>query len=151
MSGLRIDHDAWIMVGDSEKALIMRNEGDEVYPNFEVVDVLHHDNPPTHEQGADRPGRTQASVGTAASAMDETNRHKLEKHRFAKEIAQALYEAAHDGAFSQLIVVAPPVTLGDLRKEFHPEVIDKVVAEIAKSLTALPPNEIEQALTSRPH
>ncbi|MEP7210469.1 MAG: host attachment family protein [Alphaproteobacteria bacterium] len=151
MSGLRISHDAWIMVGDGEKALILRNEGDEVYPNLKMVDVLHHDNPPTHEQVTDRPGRTHASVGPGSSALDETNWHRLEKHRFAKEIAKALYAAAHDGAFSQLIVVAPPVTLGDLRKEMHPEVVQKVVAEIAKSLTSLPPGDIERALTSKPH
>jgi protein required for attachment to host cells len=139
------------MVGDGEKALIFRNEGDALYPHLETVNVLHHANPPTHEQGADRPGRTRSSVGAAASAMEETDWHKLEKHRFAREIAGALYTAAHEGAFSKLIVVAPPVTLGDLRKELHPEVIERVVAEVAKTLTSMPPDEIERALTSKPH
>ena len=151
MSGLKIDHDAWVMVGDGEKALILRNEGDALYPNLETVDVLRHDNPPTHEQGTDRPGRTHSSAGPGSNALDETNWHKLEKHRFAKEIARALYIAAHEGAFSKLIVVAPPVTLGDLRKELHPEVVERVVAEVAKTLTSMPPDEIERALTSRPH
>jgi protein required for attachment to host cells len=151
MSGLKIDHAAWVMVGDGQKALFLRNEGDEVYPNLEVVNVLTHDNPSTHDQGTDRPGRTHSSVGPSSNALDETNWHKLEKHRFAREIAQALYVAAHDGAFSQLIVVAPPATLGDLRKEMHPEVVSRVVAEVAKSLTSMPPHEIEHILTSAVH
>jgi protein required for attachment to host cells len=31
--------------------------------------------------------------------MQETNWHKLEKHRFAKEIADTLYQAAHKGRY----------------------------------------------------
>ena len=39
---------------DREKALFFRNEGDALYPNLEVVDVLKHENPSTREQGSDR-------------------------------------------------------------------------------------------------
>src|SRR5262245_41559922 len=104
MSGLMIDHGAWVMVGDGEKALFFRNEGDARFPNLEVVDILEHENPKTHEQGTDRPGRAFSSVGTQRSALDETNWHKLEKHRFAKEIAEALYSAAHSGRYSKLVL-----------------------------------------------
>ena len=147
MTGVTIDHNAWVMVGDGEKALFFRNEGDAAYPNLEVVNVLSHDNPRTSEQGTDRPGRSHASVGTARSAMQETNWHKLEKHRFAVEIADSLYKSAHRGDYSQLIIVAPPMTMGDLRKAFHKEVSQRVVAEVSKNLTNIPPHEIERVLT----
>ena len=147
MSGLMIDHGAWVMVGDGEKALFFRNEGDAHYPNLEVVDILEHENPKTHEQGTDRPGRAFASVGMQRSALDETNWHKLEKHRFAKEIAEALYSAAHRGRYSKLVLAAPPMTMGDLRKALHKEVSDKVVAEVSKDLTNMPKDEIERVLT----
>ncbi len=146
MSGVMIDHDAWVMVGDGQKALFFRNEGDSTYPNLEIVDVLHHDNPRTGEQGSDRPGRTHSSVGAARSAMQETNWHKLEKHRFAKDIANALYSAAHSGRYDKLVIAAPPMIMGDLRKAMHKEVSDKVVAEVSKDLTNLPPHEIEKIL-----
>jgi len=150
MSGLRIEHNAWVVVGDGEKALFFRNEGDGVHPNLVVVDVLEHENPSTHEQGTDRPGRAFSSVGTRRSALDDTDWHKLEKHRFAKEIADALYTAAHRGRYSKLVIAAPPVTMGDIRKALHKEVSDKVVAEISKDLTKMPKDEIERALTG-PH
>ena len=150
MSGLSIDHGAWVMVGDGEKALFFRNEGDGLYPNLEVVDAWETDNPSTHEQGTDRPGRAFSSVGARRSAMDQTDWHRLEKHRFAKEIADALYTAAHRGRYSKLIIAAPPMTLGDIRKALHKEVSDKVVAEISKDLTNLPKDEIERVLTG-PH
>lgn len=143
-----IAHDAWVMVGDGEKALFFRNEGDETYPNLEVVDVMEQDNPKSSEQGTDRPGRAFSSIGSRRSAMQETNWHKLEKHRFAAEIAAKLYAAAHAGRFTRLIIVAPPMTLGDLRREMHVEVKQKIVAEFHKNLTNTPPHEIESILTA---
>lgn len=146
MTAVSIDHAAWVMVGDGEKALFFRNEGDATYPNLEVVDVLEQDNPKTSDQGTDRPGRSFASVGARRSAMQETNWHKLEKHRFAKEIADLLYSAAHRGQYSKLVIAAPPMIMGDLRKALHKEVSDKVVAEVSKDLTNLPAHEIERIL-----
>jgi len=148
MSGISIEHDAWVMVGDGEKALFFRNEGDAADLNLELIEVLNHANPSTHDQGADRPGRTHSSLGARRSALDETNWHQFEKHLFAKEIADALYTAAHQGLYSKLIVVAPPQTIGDLRKQMHIEVSDKLVGEIAKTLTNIPARDIERALTS---
>ena len=146
MAGVSIDHNTWVMVGDGEKALFFRNEGDATYPNLEVVDVLEQENPKTGDQGTDRPGRAFASIGRRRSAMQETNWHKPEKHRFAKEIADTLYSAAHRGQYSKLVIAAPPMITGDLRKAFHKEVSDKVVAEVSKDLTNLPAHDIERIL-----
>lgn len=150
MSGVTIDHDAWVMVGDGEKALFLRNEGDATHPNLEVMDVMEQDNPRTSEQGTDRPGRAFSSMGSRRSAMQETNWHKLEKHRFAKEIADTLYTAAHKGQYSKLVIAAPPMIMGDIRKALHKEVSDKVVAEVSKDLTNMPAHEIERVLMGRP-
>lgn len=148
MSGLRMDHGLWVMVGDGEKALFLRNEGDAEYPNLQVVDAWNHENPRTSEQGRDRPGRTFSSTSNRRSAMQETDWHRLDKHLFAGKIADALYASAHRGAYSQIAIVAPPVILGELRKSLHKEVADKVVAEIAKDFTHMPSHEIEKALAN---
>jgi protein required for attachment to host cells len=105
---------------------------------------MQQDNPRTSEQGTDRPGRAFASTGMHRSAMQETNWHKLEKHRFAKEIADVLYTAAHRGDYSQLVIAALPMIMGDLRKAMHKEVSDKVVAEISKD-HHMPHDAIERA------
>lgn len=149
MSGVRIGHDAWVLVGDGEKALVFRNEGDADYPNLQVVRILEHENPATREQGADAPGRYNDGMGPHRSSVENTDWHRLEKHRFAKEIADALYKAAHAGRYSQLIVAAPPVTLGDLRKVYHKEVANRIVAEIDKTLTGHPPDQIEKILSTK--
>ncbi|MCW5696244.1 MAG: host attachment protein [Bauldia sp.] len=146
MNNVRIPHDAWVLVGDGRKALILRNEGDEVHPNLKVESLFEQENPATHVQGADRPGRTNDALGNR-SAMEQTDWHRLEEDRFAKEVADRLYSLAHAGRFEALVVVAPPRTLGELRQTLHPEVTKRVVAEVDKDLTGHPVYEIEKVLT----
>ena len=149
---------AWVMIGDGEKALFLENKGDAVYPNLEVIREVEHANPPTREQGRDGPGRLHdgpsARAGQTAgmqtphrSATEETDWHRLEKERFAGEIAARLYKAAHRGRFQKLIIAAPPKILGELRKEFHKEVSSRIILEMPKELTNRPVDEIEKALS----
>ena len=149
MSGIRIAHDAWVLVGDGEKALFFRNEGDGLYPNLKVIRVLEQENPADRHQAADAPGRMSDGPGPHSSAMENTDWHVLEKTRFAKTLAEALYKAAHKNKFKHLVLVAPPAILGTLRKALHPEVASRVTAEFDKTLTKHSVPEIEKILTSR--
>ncbi|MBL0934805.1 MAG: host attachment protein [Rhizobiaceae bacterium] len=146
MTILKIEHDAWIVVADGEKALFLRNEGDATYPNLQVFRQMHDDNPATRDQGTDRPGRMPNIGGNHRSAVEETDWHRIEKERFATEIADRLYKLAHRDQFKKLIVVAPPAVLGDMRKEFHKEVSDRIIAEVPKTLTNHPVDQIEKHL-----
>ena len=148
MPGIKLAHDAWVVVADGEKALFLRNEGDVKYPNLEVFRQIREDNPPTHDQGADRPGRLNDGPGAHRSAVQETDWHRIEKERFAKEIAERLYKAAHRGDFKQLVIVAPPLVIGEMRKELHKEVEDRVVGEVSKTLTNHSIDDIEKILTA---
>lgn len=152
MKDVKVANGAWVFVGDGEKALLMRNAGDEVHPNLVVERLFEHDNPPTREQGTDRPGRHKDAPGPATSqrsAFEEVDWHRLEKSRFAREVADSLYRLAHKGRFDRLLVVAPPHTLGDLRSSLHDEVKQRIVGEINKSLTHCPVWEIERMLARR--
>ncbi|MEX6506268.1 host attachment family protein [Jiella sp. M17.18] len=149
MAALRIDNHTWILVADGEKALFLENAGDATLPNFQVRRVEEHDNPPDREQGADRPGRmSDDTTGSHRSAVADTDWHVIEKDRFAKEIADILYKMAHRGRFERIVIVAPPHILGDLRQEIHKEVADKVVGEVAKTLTNHPVDKIETLLAA---
>jgi protein required for attachment to host cells len=87
-----IPHGAFVFVGDGRKALSLRNEGDEKFANFVTERVLvDQENPPTHEQGTDEPGRGFARANTSRrSAMEPTDWHKIEEHRFAQRVSAAL-------------------------------------------------------------
>ena len=48
--------------------------------------------------------------------------------------------------FENLIIVAPPRTLGELRKHYHKEVEKRLAGEIAKDLTGHPVEHIERII-----
>lgn len=143
-----VPHDALVLVGDGQKALFLRNKGHAKHIRLVVEQILERDNPPTREQGTDRPGRSNASVGVAQSAMEETDWHHLAEERFADELAEALYRHAHANLFEKLVIVAPPKVLGNLRKSFHAAVSARVTGEIPKELTSHPIAEIERLLAA---
>ena len=145
MNNLKIPRDGMIFVGDGRKALFLRNHGDAITPNLKVERVLSHPNPPTREQGSDRPGRAFKGAGTnRRSGMETTDWHDLEEHRFAREVADALEEVVRANGAKSLIVVAPARTLAELRRAFHDDVKKKIIAEIDKDLTKHPVGEIEK-------
>ncbi len=146
MSGLKLPHDAWVVVMDGKKALFLRNEGDEKFIHLQVMREVAQENPPTKEQGAAPPGRMGDSSGNI-SAVEETDLHQLAEDRFTVDIARQLYAHAHKGDFEHLVITAPPKALGVLRKELHKTVQDRLMVEIDKDLTGHPLDEIEKILT----
>ncbi|MBX5461994.1 MAG: host attachment protein [Steroidobacteraceae bacterium] len=145
-----IPHDALVLVGDGSRAVFFRNNGSLQRPELVVErTLLLAENPPTHEQGTDRPGRrAESHVGTLRSAREETDWHQLAEERFASEIADALYRSAHAGQFERLIIVVPPKVLGNLRKALHKEVLDRIAAEVPKELASYSVNAIRSELAS---
>ena len=146
MDTIKLKHGIWVLVADGEKALLLKNAGDNKFPNLEVVQVMEQENPPTREQGSDSPGRYNDGPSVHRSAVEDTDWHRIGKERFADEIAARLYKLAHGGEFDSIVLVAPPVMLGAMRKKLHKEVGDKVTAEIPKTMTNHAIPEIEALL-----
>ena len=141
-----LTQDTWVLVADGEKALFLKNVTDAEDPHLEVVRKEEQDNPKDIDQSANRPGRMADNGPGQKSAYDDTDWHELAKERFADELADLLYKQAHKGRFERIVLVAPPKTLGELRKSLHKEVADKVVGEVPKTLTNHPLDEIEKML-----
>lgn len=146
MENLVLKRGLWVVLADGEKALFLKNHGNAKYPDFQVVQEIEQENPPTREQGVGRPGRYSDGPSLHNSAYEETDWHRLGKERFAEEIAQRLYKLAHSGAFRDVVLVAPPQVLGEMRKKLHKEVRDRLRGEIAKTLTNQPVTDIESIL-----
>jgi protein required for attachment to host cells len=159
---MQIPHNAYVLVADGTKMLFFRNEGDAEYPKLEVELEREEEDPKDSDQGRSEPGRTfssnrgdprtggyGATVGAARSAYSETDFHQLQKDNFAHEAARMLKEKALANAFEQLIIVAPPATLGELRKHYHKEVEARIAGEVAKDLTNMPVTEIEKILQAQ--
>ncbi len=148
MSKTRYANGDWIVVCDGRKALVLVNAGDDLYPNFELREAHEHKARATHEIGTDTPGRVHASVGTARSAVEQTDWHDQAEQDFLKSLAQKLDEWLRAGSAKSLSIVAPPRALAVLRAAYTPAVRGAIKHELAKDLVKLPIHEIEKHLTS---
>ncbi|MCJ8157802.1 host attachment family protein [Sphingomonas sp. LaA6.9] len=143
---MRIAHDGLVVVADGNKMMLFKNKGSPTDLNLELVQLREQDNPPNREQKSDAPGRAFSSMGNGRSAYEEADFHAIEEARFAVETAELLRKGALDNEFDSLWVVAPPATLGALRKHYHKEVESRLKGEIAKNLTGHPVPQIEKIL-----
>jgi protein required for attachment to host cells len=138
----------YILVADGARARLYVNQGvgkglQPVSGATHKADLHHHD----RDILSDKPGRAYNSVGQGRSAMEpQTEWHRFEKHKFAREMAKVLDAAAANKAFDRLVLVAPPATLGDLRMELGEATRKMVTAELAKDLTRHAEQELPQHL-----
>ncbi|HWW49604.1 MAG TPA: host attachment protein [Xanthobacteraceae bacterium] len=147
MTRLSIAHNAYVFVGDGRKALFLRNDGDRAFLNLKAEKIFVEENPPSRERGPDRPGREKMSADESIrSSMEPTDWHELAKHEFALRVAHALDRLVRERQVKDLIVIAPPRTLADLRRTLSDDIKSRIRAEIEKDLTKMPIWEIEEHL-----
>jgi len=135
----------WVLVADGAKARLLERVG----PNAALIPASakcfseSEARLPTRDIGADRPGRVQESANAARHSMEpRVDWHRYAKERFARSVAGALEQAALKKKFDELILVAPPQALGDLRSALGQHARALVAGEIAKDLTNLPDHEL---------
>lgn len=138
----------WVLIADGSHARLLETSGHgnpfTQVPHLATSTEL----PPSRDLGTERPPRTHDSMGSARHAITpRTDAHRELKRSFAEEIAETLHDQLVAGAFAKLVIVAPPVTLGDLRKALSKQVSDHVVAEVAKDLVKVPNDEIRSHLS----
>jgi protein required for attachment to host cells len=145
-SKLKLHPGEWVVVCDGAKALVLENIGDAKFPNLKTREVRVEKHPPTRAEGSDAPGRVQPSVGTARSAVEQTDWHEQDERRFLTALAAHLDRAVLAGEAKSLIVVAPPRALGILREAYSRHLKAAIREEISKDLVKLPVYEIEKNL-----
>ena len=145
MSNIAVHNGAWVLVGDGRRALLLYNHGDPDLLDLRVIDSRVEENPSAHDQGSDAPGRL-ASRGGPISSVEITDWHEVEKEHFAREMAERINKAALSGEMKEIVIVAPPKVLGEIRKDLSAAARAKVKGELDRDLTHHPLPEIEKAL-----
>ena len=143
---MQLPHNAVVLVADGRKMLFLRNQGDTAFPNLIVEEAQEQDNPATRDQATDSAGRASSPQGGVQSSVEPTDFHQIEEDRFAADAADFLKTGALKNKYDSLIVIAPPKTLGELRKHYHKEVSSRITGELAKDLTGHPVPDIEKAI-----
>ncbi len=168
---MQLAHNAVVLVADGRKMLFLRNQGNAAQPKLAVEHAEEHPNPKSSEHNTDAAGAarsTQSGAGAPAAAqggsnhaggggaqfapsrgsMGEDDPHQLEEDRFAAETADLLKRRALAHEYDHLVVIAPPRTLGELRKHYHKEVSARLIGELDKDLTGHPIPDIEKAIAA---
>ena len=133
----------WVLIADGARARILENLG----PGRGLISVegmvFHGDHSATHDLVTDRQGRSFSSQGPGRSAIEvHTDPHRNLKTKFASRLAEALTIGLDQHAYDRLVIVAAPVTLGDLRAAIPDRVRSKIVGEVAQDLTKTPNGEV---------
>lgn len=121
-----------VVVADGRKARMFRNVGD----GTELV--LRQDET---MNAADIPLQ-----GPSGVAPPQLSPQENDERTFAKHVAQKLNDGALRQEYAQLVLVADPNTLGEIRPQLHKEVQDRLIGEVAKTLTNAPLEDIQRAL-----
>jgi protein required for attachment to host cells len=137
----------WFLVADGARARIVETTGSNKEVRMVDLGQLEAESRPSRELGSDRPGRVSESVGQQRHAIEpRKDPHRGLETLFAHQLVDILDERLASKSFDRLVLVAPPVMLGDLRKALSEALRAVVAAEVAKDLTKVATNELMRHL-----
>ena len=125
-----------VAVADGEKLSLFRNAGDEANPALKAVaepdiDSVNKGSGASHQNSSANPdGGQSAEDGFAGGIADMLNKRVL------------------DGEIADLVIIAAPRTLGELRKSYHKKLSEVLRGEISKDLTGHALHDIEKAIAA---
>ncbi len=139
----------WLLIANGTEARLVCNDG----PGRGFSELDEHlpkgPNLPAREIMADRPGRTFDSVGKGRHGKEPpTDPREVEMRRFLSQVADRLNQAATQGSYDHLVLIAPPKALGLLRQELGGNAQGKLVAQLDKDLTKVALGDLPDHLQS---
>ena len=139
----------WLIVADNSKARIFTVDS-RMGPIEEIESIVHVE-ARLHEQEitSDLPGRGSSNGGARHAYQNEVSPKDQENINFAKQIANELDVARKDGKFKQIILVAAPGFLGNLRNQLTAQTQKLACFELAKNISHLNAKEIREHLPER--
>jgi protein required for attachment to host cells len=131
---MQLPKNATIAVADGAKLHLYRNTGDEADPKLAAL-------------AEPAIGGDNKSAGVRHSSNSANpNDSRLEEDSFAAATAAWLNQEVLGHRIDDLVVIAAPKSLGELRKHYHKALQAKLLGELAKDLTGHSVADIEAAL-----
>lgn len=129
-----LPNDAVVAVIDGKRAQLFRNTEHE--PHIKLVEM------PVPDLGTGKAGSGSRHRSSSANPDD---RRQLEDD-FAAAVADYLNREALADRIKQLVIIADPRTLGELRKHYHDVLAARLIGQLAKNLSGRPPEVIQAAI-----
>lgn len=134
---MKCPHNAHIALVDGERFVVLRNTGQIFEPKLEKVA---------------EPDIEGTNFSAGVKHQDPTGQRKgntdLNELAHATAAAEWLNSQALADEFEDLIVIADPKTLGEMRRHYHKELENRLAGELAKTLTSEPIDQIEKAIAA---
>ncbi|MBX7146345.1 MAG: host attachment protein [Alphaproteobacteria bacterium] len=145
----------WVLVADGKQAQIytltvqerhiphkggVKNSEELLEQNIIPIENMkwHADSPAMYDIGRNATGMVHESVGSARHMGEpRIDVRKEVKQNFAVTLTTHLNQEILQQKFDQLIIIAPPEMLGELRKGFSDLVQKNIIAELPKGFTKL--------------
>jgi len=131
----------WVVAADSARArLYLHDHSEEALRPAELAGLPPlDDRVQSHTEKSDRAGRSHGSSndGVRHAIESHSDYRKLEKQKFSIALADALNHARLHDEFDRLVLVAPPRSIGELRRHLSVQV-QSAMEVIAKDLTKAP-------------
>ena len=132
----------WYVIADGGRARFVERDEEGAFRTLSsfVSTELHKS---AHELGRDRPARVKESASPARSAVEpRRDLHEAAKEDFIRTVADTLAGDLKDGKFDELVLVAPPGVIAELKGSLSKPTAKIVVKELHKDLTKVPDHEL---------
>jgi protein required for attachment to host cells len=133
---MHLPQNAVVAVVDGEKLVLFKNEGQASDIQLKALPDAEVDTSKISSGGR----HSSSSANPSDDQQDEDG--------FTAGVAQLLNTRVLDGKIKNLLIIAAPRTLGELRKGYHKALSDVLVGELDKDLTGRSAQDIEKAITA---
>lgn len=134
---MRLPSNAHVAIVDGENFTVMRNTGQPLEPKL---------------GSAEKPDLSATNYSAGVKHQDnagqQLGRTDLEELAHGAAATEWLNAKAIAGHISDILVIADPKTLGEMRRHYHGELKKRLVGEIDKTMTGEPTDRIEQAIAN---
>jgi protein required for attachment to host cells len=132
-----ISRNAWIVVADGSRATVYENVGEIGEISLKLLKAVDQ----KHEPGS------HAGEGQHKSSTQEyRDPHPAAKHNFLHALIEDLAHDAQANKFSELVLIASPAALGDIRQKIPAALEKKIVKQVSKDYSHMAPNELSKTL-----
>ena len=134
---MRLPANAHVAIVDGENFTVMRNSGNPLEPKL---------------SDAQRPDLSATNFSAGVKHQDDAGqrlgRTDLDELAHGAAAAEWLNAKSISGEITDVLVIADPKTLGEMRRHYHSELEKRLVGEIDKTLTGEQTSRIEQVIAN---
>ena len=134
---MKLPHKAHVAIVDGENFIVMQNNGQPFEPKLE---------------GAQKPDLSATNFSAGVKHQDDMGQRggatDLNELAHGAAAAEWLNAKAIAGDIDDILVIADPKTLGEMRRHYHSELEKRLVGEIDKTMTGEPTDRIEKAIAA---